>query len=99
VTSVSGRPAGGTQDIAALQALQARIAALAAEVSTTTRTSHYGSCAMSGTGYRLDRALRLQVQGSPERDLARAGLDEGRLPLSPSNLLYIENPCIYKKFQ
>ena len=54
---------------------------------------------MSGTGYRLDRALRLQVQGSPERDLARAGLDEGLLPLSPSNLLYIENPYSYKKFQ
>jgi regulator of sirC expression with transglutaminase-like and TPR domain len=33
------------------------------------------------------------------QDLEQAGLDEGILPLSPSNLLYMENPYSYKKFQ
>jgi hypothetical protein len=34
-----------------------------------------------------------------DRSKFEAGLDEGLLPLSPSNLLYMENPYSYKKCQ
>jgi hypothetical protein len=52
-----------------------------------------------GAGWSEGETARLLEAVHRTRGRPGAGVAEGLLPVSPSNLLYMENPYIYKKCQ